>query len=69
MSSSPYAYRKESFWLRAGLWVLAVVLMMLAVTYPRHTRPPYPRKGVIEAQGQSYAYGLIRSDWSAARTA
>ncbi len=66
MTSSPYAYRRESFWLRAGLWVLAVVLMILAVTYQRNTGPTYPRKGVVEVQGQSYAYGLIRSDWSIA---
>jgi len=64
MSSSPYAYAKESIWLRAGLWALAVALMLAAVVYQRSTGPTYPKRGSFEISGRAYDYELVRSEGS-----
>jgi len=46
----------------AVLWVVAVVLMLGAAGYQRHTGPSYPATGDFEVAGQSYEYALIRSE-------
>ncbi len=55
---------KSPLWLRSLLWVVAVFLMLAAVVYQRATGPTHPARGDFEVAGQSYAYKLIRSDWS-----
>jgi hypothetical protein len=64
MNLKPYAYPKESLWLRSSLWVLAVAIMLAAVVYQRTTGPTHPRKGEFESAARTYDYKLIRSDWS-----
>ena len=61
---SAHVYRREPLWLRALLWVLALVLMFAAVAYQRSTGPTYPKQGAIEVAGEIRDYKLIRSDWS-----
>ncbi|MBM4117675.1 hypothetical protein FJ251_07990 [bacterium] len=62
--SSPHQYPTEPLWLRALLWVVAVLLMLAAVVYQRSTGPTYPRQGSFAAGGRSFDYSLVRSDWS-----
>jgi len=64
MDLSRYAYPKESLGRRAGLWLLAVAIMMAAVVYQRATGPTHPKKGGFQSAGRTYGYSLIRSDWS-----
>ncbi len=61
---SAQAYRKEALWLRALLWVLAVILMFMAVGYQRSTGPTYPARGSIAVAGENLEYRLVRRDWS-----
>lgn len=60
MSSSP----RHPLWLRATLWVAAVILMLAAVVYQRETGPTYPHKGSFALGGAEHSYALVRSDWS-----
>lgn len=62
--SASHHYRTEPLWLRALLWLIALVLMFAAVHYQRSTGPTYPRRGSFIAAGQRYDYALIRSDSS-----
>ncbi len=56
--------RDRPLWVRALLWVLAVVLMLGAAVYQRRTGPTYPLRGQFEAAGASYSYRFIRSEYS-----
>jgi len=56
--------RDRPLWVRALLWVLAVVLMLGAAVYQRRTGPTYPLRGQFEVAGERYSYKLIRSEYS-----
>ncbi|MDA0836556.1 MAG: hypothetical protein O3B01_15480 [Planctomycetota bacterium] len=59
-------HRTDSLYRRSLLWVVAVLLMFIAVIYQRKTGPTYPKRGTLYLQGQSYRYRLIRSEWTSA---
>jgi len=54
----------DPFRRRSLLWVVAVILMILAVVYQRKTGPTYPKRGTLNLQGKAYRYKLIRSEWT-----
>ena len=54
----------DPFRRRALLWVMAVILMFIAVVYQRKTGPTYPKRGTLNLQGKSYRYKLTRSEWT-----
>jgi hypothetical protein len=44
------------------LWIVALVLMVGAAGYQRHTGPSYPAGGDFVVAGQSYRYRLVRNE-------
>jgi len=47
-----------------GLWVLALILMLSAAVYQRHTGPTYRLRGSYTAGDETLDYKLIRSAYS-----
>lgn len=58
------ATRRPSRLIGALLWFLAVLMMLGAVIYQRRTGPTYPKRGELVVAQQSYAYKLIRSEYT-----
>jgi hypothetical protein len=46
---------------RAGLWVVAVLVMLGAAVFQRLTGPTYPLSGAYELDGVAHTYSLTRS--------
>ena len=53
--------RKAPRWLRVGIWIVAVLLMMASVVYQRLTGPTHPMRGSSQVGGVEYSYRLQRS--------
>jgi hypothetical protein len=58
------ALKRPSRLIGALLWFLAVLMMLGAVIYQRRTGPTYPKRGELVVAQQSYAYKLIRSEYT-----
>jgi len=54
-------HRKAPRWLRVGIWIVAVLLMMASVVYQRLTGPTHPMRGNCRVGGVEYSYRLQRS--------
>lgn len=57
-SKAPKKFQK---FLKIGIWVVAVVLMLFSVVYQRLTGPTHPLRGSYEVKGQEHNYRLTRS--------